>query len=231
MINRSPRRILLIEDEPGLVMALTDRLVTEGYAVQSCTDGDSGLEAASRADFDAIILDLMLPGLGGFEICRQLRHSGVDTPILMLTARGQVVDKVVGLQLGADDYVTKPFDMAELLARLSALLRRSNRDASVADSYRFGSITVNFRSAEVSRDGRAVTLSAREFQLLRYLIEHRNSLISRDQLLREVWGYEALPETRTVDVHITWLRQKLEANPKHPDHILTVRGLGYRFAG
>lgn len=226
------RRILLIEDEPGLVLTLTDRLEGEGFQVESCADGETGLERASAGGWDLIILDLMLPRKSGLDVCRKLRQAGVETPILMLTARSQVVDKVVGLQLGADDYLTKPFDMMELLARVEALLRRAAKGpVATASTYGFGSVRVDFRSAEVTRDGRPVALSAREFQLLRYLIEHRGQVISRDELLKEVWGYQALPSTRTVDVHMAWLRQKLEANPKHPEYILTLRGLGYKLAG
>ncbi|MBM3745705.1 MAG: response regulator transcription factor [Acidobacteria bacterium] len=226
------RRILLIEDEPGLVLTLTDRLVREGYAVESATDGDTGLARASSGAFDLIILDLMLPRRSGLDVCRQLRQSGVETPILMLTARSQVVDKVVGLQLGGDDYLTKPFDMMELLARVEALLRRAARGPVTSGAvYSFGPVRVDFKSAEVTRDGQPVVLSAREFQLLRYLIENRGRVVSREELLKDVWGYHALPSTRTVDVHMAWLRQKLEANPKHPEFILTLRGLGYKFAG
>jgi two-component system alkaline phosphatase synthesis response regulator PhoP len=223
------RRILLVEDEVGLVMTLTDRLQAEGYAVDSCADGERGLQQATDVSYDLIVLDVMLPRKSGFDVCRKLRERGVETPILMLTARSQIVDKVVGLQFGADDYLTKPFDIMELLARVEALLRRVPSRSS-RTAYRFGSIHVDFKNAEVTRDGAAVTLSAREFQLLRYLIEHRGSLISRRELLTQVWGYEAMPLTRTVDVHMAWLRQKLEANPKRPEFILTVRGLGYRFA-
>lgn len=225
-------RILLIEDEPGLVLTLTDRLQGEGYQVESCGDGESGLARAIAGSFDLIILDLMLPRKSGLEVCRRLRKAGVGTPIIMLTARSQVVDKVVGLQVGADDYLTKPFDMMELLARIEALLRRAARAPGAAEAvYSFGGVRVDFESAEVTRDGRPVALSAREFQLLRYLIENRGRVLGRDELLKEVWGYQALPSTRTVDVHMAWLRQKLESNPKHPEFILTLRGLGYKFAG
>jgi two-component system alkaline phosphatase synthesis response regulator PhoP len=225
----SDRRILLVEDEPGLVMTLQDRLANEGYAVESRTDGEAGLAAALDGGYDLLILDVMLPKKSGIEVCRRLRSEGCDVPVLMLTARGQIVDKVVGFQSGADDYLTKPFEMLELQARVEALLRRSRKPASEAGSFRFSDVVVDFRSAEVAREGRPVALSAREFQLLRYLIERKQELITRDQLLSEVWGYEALPSTRTVDVHMAWLRQKLEPNPKHPRHIVTVRGLGYRF--
>lgn len=225
-------RILLVEDEPGLVMTLTDRLEIEGYEVTTRGDGESGLECASSAEFDLILLDLMLPRKSGLEVCRKLRQSGVETPILMLTARSQIVDKVVGLQTGADDYVTKPFEMMELLARMEALLRRAPARAGKAlATFQFGAVKIDFRRAEVTRDGELVPLSAREFQLLRYLIEHRGNIIPRDQLLTDVWGYEALPSTRTIDVHIAWLRQKLEENPKYPEYFLTIRGLGYKFSG
>lgn len=226
-------RILLIEDEPGLVMTLTDRLQGEGYAVESREDGDSGLAAASNGGYDLILLDWMLPNKSGLDVCRKLRQSGNETPVLMLTARGQVVDKVVGLQTGADDYLTKPFDMMELLARIQALLRRvpAAGGSAAGGVFRFGDVSISFKSAEVTRAGAPVVLSAREFQLLRYLIERRGTIVSRDELLSEVWGYQALPSTRTVDVHMAWLRQKLEPNPKHPEFILTLRGLGYKFVG
>jgi two-component system alkaline phosphatase synthesis response regulator PhoP len=226
------KRILLIEDEPGLVMTLTDRLTSEGYVVASERDGEAGLEQASLESFDAIILDVMLPHKNGFDICRDLRQRGVQTPVLMLTARGQLVDKVVGLKLGADDYLTKPFEMIELLARLEALLRRAPiKPSSPPEVYQFGPNRVDFRRVEVERDGRKVELSAKEFQLLRYFIEHREATISRDVLLNEVWGYDAMPTTRTVDVHVAWLRQKIEPNPRHPQFVLTVHGMGYKFIG
>jgi len=223
-------RLLLVEDEPGLVMTLTDRLIAEGYDVETATDGETGLARGSAESFALIILDGMLPGRDGFDVCRTIRQRGVQTPILMLTARGQVVDRVVGLKLGADDYLTKPFEMAELLARLEALLRRAPRAAAPpGDSYQFGDVKVDFRKAEVTRAGQAVELSAREFKLLRYFIEHRGATLSRDELLNEVWGYNAMPNTRTVDVHVAWLRQKLEAHPRRPQYIHTIHGLGYKF--
>ena len=215
-------------------MTLTDRLAAEGFDVDSATDHHSGLTKATTSHYDVILLDVMLPGGNGFDICRAVRQKGLQTPILMLTARGQVVDKVVGLKLGADDYLVKPFDMAELLARIEALLRRSASTAAAAtasDSYRFGDVNVDFRRAEVTKNGVPVELSAREFKLLRYFVEHRGAALSRDELLNEVWGYNAMPSTRTVDVHIAWLRQKIEDNPRHPQLILTVHGLGYKFAG
>ncbi len=224
-------RLLLVEDEPGLVMTLTDRLAAEGYEVVSAVDGETGLQRAATEPFDVILLDGMLPRRDGFDVCRSLRQRNVRTPILMLTARGQVVDRVVGLKLGADDYLVKPFEMAELLARVEALLRRVPPAAAQAETYQFGDIQVDFRKAEVRRGGALLDVSAREFKLLKYFIEHRGATLSRDELLNEVWGYNAMPTTRTVDVHVAWLRQKLEANPKRPEHIHTIHGLGYKFTG
>lgn len=224
------RRLLLVEDEPGLVMTLTDRLSAEGYEVDSATDAATALTSATTGHYDAILMDVMLPGGNGFDICKSVRQKGIQTPILMLTARGQVVDRVVGLKLGADDYLVKPFEMAELLARIEALLRRVPAVQST-EAYRFGDISVDFRKAEVARNGVAIELSAREFKLLKYFVEHRGAALSRDELLNEVWGYNAMPSTRTVDVHVAWLRQKLEDNVRHPQFILTVHGLGYKFVG
>jgi two-component system alkaline phosphatase synthesis response regulator PhoP len=226
------KRILLVEDEPGLVLTLTDRLVKEGFVVESARDGETGLQRAANESFDLIILDVMLPRKNGLDVCRDLRQLGVQTPVIMLTARGQVVDKVVGLKLGADDYVTKPFEMIELLARIEAMLRRTPATPAIqSDVYQFGAVRVDFRRAEVYFDERTVELSAREFQLLRYFIDKRGNTISREELLNEVWGYNAMPSTRTVDVHVAWLRQKLEPNPRHPQFILTIHGLGYKFVG
>lgn len=225
------KRVLLIEDEPGLVLTLTDRLRCEGYHVASATDGPSGLALAARESWDVILLDVMLPGKGGFDVCRDLRQQGVAAPIIMLTARGHVVDKVLGLKLGADDYLTKPFDMLELLARIEVQLRRSAASTSDAVHQRFGDAVVDTRKAEVTRGGRVLDLSAREYLLLKYFLEHRGETLTREQLLNDVWGYHAMPSTRTVDVHVAWLRQKIEPNPRIPRHILTVHGLGYRFEG
>jgi len=229
------RRILLVEDEPGLVLTLTDRLMAEGYEVESEGDAVRGLARGSTGTFDAILLDVMLPGGSGFDVCRTLRQRGIQTPILMLTARGQVVDRVVGLKLGADDYLVKPFEMVELLARIEALLRRGappvSSSPAVTETFRFGDISIDFRKAEVTKAGQSIELSAREVKLLRYFVEHRGAALSRDELLNEVWGYNAMPSTRTVDVHVAWLRQKIEDNPRHPQHIHTVHGLGYKFVG
>ncbi|MFB3855110.1 MAG: response regulator transcription factor [Vicinamibacterales bacterium] len=227
-------RILFIEDEPGLVLTVSDRLRREGYDVRSAGDSASGLRAASEEPFDLILLDLMLPGASGFDVCRSLRGEGVGAPIIMLTARGQLQDKVTGLKLGADDYVTKPFEMAELLARIEAQLRRASAPAARQLGrmfYEFGDVRVDLRSAEVTRGGRLLDLSAREFRLLQYFIEHRGDAITRERLLAEVWGYQQTPSTRTVDVHVAWLRQKIEPVPRRPQYILTCHGIGYKFVG
>ena len=225
------KRLLLVEDEPGLVLTLTDRLTREGYAVESSADGESGLERAGSEGFDLILLDVMLPRMGGFDVLRELRKRNIETPVIMLTARGQVVDKVVGLKLGADDYVTKPFEMVELLARIEAKLRRAPSVPHPAEGHQFGDVRVDFRRAEVTKGGVPLDLSAREFQLLRYFITHRGATLTREELLNEVWGYNAMPSTRTVDVHVAWLRQKIEPNSRHPQYIITVHGMGYKFAG
>jgi two-component system, OmpR family, alkaline phosphatase synthesis response regulator PhoP len=223
------RSVLLVEDEAGLRMTLSDRIRDEGYDVETAANGVEGFEKASRNCFDLIILDVMLPRRNGLDVCRDLRQGGTKTPILMLTARSQTFDKVVGLKIGADDYLAKPFEMAELLARVEALLRRPVlRDTAV---YQFGPIRFDARRTEVRRDGKLLLLSAREFQLLRYFVEHRGETVPRDELLRVVWGYKSAPSTRTVDVHVAWLRQKLEVDPKRPKWIVTVHGLGYRFSG
>jgi len=173
----------------------------------------------------------MLPGANGFDVCRDLRQRGITTPIIMLTARGQIVDKVLGLKLGADDYLTKPFDMLELTARVEVQLRRASAAHSGTTPYHFGNVSVDFRKAQVLKDGVELDLSAREFLLLKYFIEHREATLTRDELLNEVWGYHSMPSTRTVDVHVAWLRQKIEPNPRSPQYVLTVHGLGYKFMG
>ena len=219
--------ILLIEDEVGLRETLIDRLHAEGYSVQSAVDGEEGLEKASTSAFDLIILDVMLPRLNGLEVCRELRKRGVATPILILTVRNETVDKVVGLRIGADDYMTKPFDAAELLARIDALLRRlSTRPGE--GLYQFGSVRVDLGRSQVTRGGERVYLTGREFQLLRYFVERAGTVIPRDELLRAVWGYDRETFTRTVDTHVRTIRQKLEEKPHWPALILTVSGVGYK---
>ncbi len=223
--------VLIVEDEPGLVLTMSDRLRSEGYSVSTAMDGESGLQAASTGSFDLIILDVMLPRKSGFDVCRELREQKIATPILILTARSQTMDKVTGLKIGADDYLTKPFEMVELLARMEALLRRraSEAPATPANNYQFGDIRIDVRSTAVTRSGEPVPLSAREFQLLCYFLEHPGATLSRQELLNEVWGYRAVQSTRTVDVHVAWLRQKLETDPKRPQYISTIHGLGYKF--
>ncbi|MDQ1406234.1 MAG: two-component system, OmpR family, alkaline phosphatase synthesis response regulator PhoP [Acidobacteriaceae bacterium] len=221
--------ILLIEDEPGLVMTITDLLTAEGHSVESVSDGDAGLAKATKEKFALIILDVMLPKKTGFEVCRQLRQAGIDTAILMLTAKTQVVDRVVGLKLGADDYLTKPFDPAELLARVEALQRRVNKENRVnVHTFHFGDVEINFETAEVRKAGLPLALAAKELQLLRYLINHRDRVVPREEILQQVWEYDSEVSSRTIDVHIAWLRQKLD-NPQNPKFIQTVRGKGYRF--
>ena len=224
-------RILLVEDEQGLILTLTDRLESEGFEVESAADGEMGLAKAISASHDLILLDVMLPKKNGYDVCRDLRQKGIQTPVLMLTAKGETIDKVVGLKLGADDYLTKPFEVIELLARIEALLRRRSQAANghASGAFRFGDVTIDFKRAEVTRADHPIDLSAMEFKLLQHLIEHRGVVHTRDQLLDAVWGYDSTPSTRTVDVHIAWLRQKLESNPKHPNYIQTVHGMGYKF--
>jgi two-component system alkaline phosphatase synthesis response regulator PhoP len=226
-------RVLLVEDEEALRLFVGDSLRSEGYQVEYASDGPEGFRKATNLPVDLIILDIMLPGKDGFEVCQAIRAAGRAAPILMLTARGQIEDRVKGLKIGADDYVTKPFNMGELMARVGALLRRANAGATNlrlrSGVYQFGSIQVDLRGTQVTRNGEVVNLSAREFQLLRFLIEHRGETLSRDVLLRDVWGYGAKIYTRTVDMRIASLRQQLEDDPKQPKFILTVQGLGYKF--
>ncbi|MBZ5619210.1 MAG: response regulator transcription factor [Acidobacteriia bacterium] len=224
-------RILLVEDEPGLVLTLSDLLTVEGYEVESATDGPTGLARAASEPFDLIVLDVMLPGKSGMDVLRELRRQGRDTPVLMLTAKTQLVDRVVGLKIGADDYVTKPFEAPELLARIEALLRRAKREKlAPVGSFEFGNIQVNFENGHVKKSGVPVSLAGKELELLRYLIDHRGSVVSRDELLEAVWEYQPGVSSRTIDVHVAWLRQKLEDTPQSPKHIHTVRGVGYRFS-
>ncbi|HYJ91317.1 MAG TPA: response regulator transcription factor [Pyrinomonadaceae bacterium] len=226
-------KILLIEDEPGLILTLTDRLRSEAYEVVSATDGKTGFEKAQETGLDLIILDVMLPKKNGYDVARDLRQRGITTSILMLTAKGETIDKVLGLKLGADDYLTKPFEVIELLARVEALLRRSPAytNGHHPETFQFGEVSIDFKRAEVVSRRKQLDLSAMEFKLLQYLIENRGVVHSRDALLDAVWGYDAMPTTRTVDVHIAWLRQKLEENPRRPRFIQTVHGLGYKFVG
>jgi two-component system alkaline phosphatase synthesis response regulator PhoP len=228
-------RVLIVEDERGLVIALRDRLTREGYAVDTAGTPDEALAKAGERAFDLVLLDVMLPGGSGVDVCGQLRARGIQTPVIMLTARAALVDKVIGLKMGADDYLTKPFEMAELLARIEAQLRRRALDTSSvpapAGVVRFGDVEVDLRGAEVRKDGAPVALSAKEFHLLQYFLAHPGATIGRGELLGEVWRYDSTPNTRTVDVHVAALRRKVESNPRAPSHIITVHGLGYKFVG
>jgi len=226
------RRILLVEDEPGLRRTVKDLFVNSGYTVDAVADGAEGQRQAEADNFDLIVLDVMLPSRSGFEVAKNLRKKGIHTPILMLTARTELNNKVQGLKVGADDYLTKPFEAPELLARVEALLRRSSVGArKKLKTFEFHGIHVDFNKAELSKNGTAVALSERECRLLQHLIESDGEVVTRDELLQEVWGYSEAPMTRTVDVHIAWLRQKVEEDPANPRFIVTVHGQGYRFSG
>jgi len=228
--NAKRTRILIVEDEPAMVAGLRDNFEYEGYDVISATDGIEGLDRALADSPDLVVLDVMMPRMSGLDVCKQLKVKKPSLPIIMLTARGQEIDKVVGLELGADDYVTKPFSIRELMARVKAVLRRVSPQTP-EDVYHFSDVEVNVRSNEVLRNGNRVELSAKEFALLAYFVAHPAETLSRDRLLDAVWGYENYPNTRTVDTHIVHLRQKLEPNPEEPRFILTVHGTGYKFVG
>jgi two-component system alkaline phosphatase synthesis response regulator PhoP len=224
-------RILLVEDEPGLVVTLCDLLAGEGYTVETATDGTAGLKRAIAEPFDLVILDVMLPGKNGLDVCRELRQQGKDVAVLLLTAKSQLTDRVVGLKLGADDYVTKPFEPPELLARVEALLRRVKKEKlPPVARFQFGAVDIDFEKGVVRKGDAAVNLAGKEMELLRYLIDHRGKVVAREELLEAVWQYQPGVSSRTIDVHVAWLRQKLEENPATPRHIHTVRGVGYRFA-
>jgi len=226
------KRILVVEDEPQMLLGLKDNLELEGYEAVTACDGEEGLQKAMATQPDAVILDVMLPKLSGFELCRRLRAQGFEAPILMLTARSQESEKVKGLELGADDYVTKPFSINELLARIRAAIRRAGVHGSVPsgpESFRFGTLELDFRRQRARKGGKLLSLTALEFEVLRYLIARRGVAVSREDLLRDVWGYRESVSTRTVDNLVAHLRKKLERRPNEPEHILTVHGVGYRF--
>ncbi len=224
-------KILIVEDEEAILMVLEDNLRLEGYEVESAIDGEKGFSMAKESNFDLIILDIMLPRMDGFEVCKQLRQAGITIPILMLTAKSQEIDKVLGLELGADDYVTKPFSPRELLARVKALLRRSKQVQQAIDEYKFGEVKVDFKRYEMKKGGRPVFLTALEFSLLHFLVKNKGQVISRDTILDEVWGKDVYIQPRTVDKHIAELRKKIEDDPALPEHIIGVRGVGYKFTG
>lgn len=229
-MTSSVLRVLVVEDDPAMAMALRDGFEFEGHAVQVAPDGATGLQLARSADFDLVVLDVMLPKLSGLEVCEQLRSARDDVPIILLTARSEESDKVEGLGLGADDYVTKPFSFVELMARVQALLRRTRRSER-AGVVSFGDVTVDFGKLRATRAGEPLDLSPREFAILACLVARRGEVVSREQLLREVWGYQQLPFTRTVDMHIAKLRRKIEPEPGAPRFIATVQRAGYRFEG
>jgi len=222
--------ILVVEDDQALRDALNFRLRAEGFSIDIAKDGVEGLQKATNLPFDLIILDIRLPHINGFDVCRGLRQQGLATPILMLTVRDQLIDKVVGLNLGADDYMTKPFEVPELIARVQTLLRRMpiRTGQGVHD---FGSLRVDTRRGEVTREGKHIDLTGREFQLLCYLIERAGTTVPRTEILQSLWGYGTNSFTRTVDVHVAGLRRKLEANPERPELIVTISGVGYKFRG
>jgi len=222
-------KILIIEDEESILMALTDDLGLEGYEIKTATDGLKGLEIAKEKAHDLIILDIMLPKMDGFELCRQLRQAGVRTPILMLTAKSQEIDKVLGLELGADDYVTKPFSPRELLARVKAILRRVKDTQGQIDVCRFGDVEIDFKKYEVKKKGQPVYLTSLEFSLIGFLIKHKDRVLDRSTILDEVWGRDVYVLSKTVDTHVGHLRKKIEDDPANPKHIIGVRGTGYRF--
>jgi two-component system alkaline phosphatase synthesis response regulator PhoP len=223
-------KILIVEDEPKMVAGLRDNFEFEGYEVLSAHDGVEGLERALSTSPDLIVLDVMMPKMSGLDVCRRLKAKRPSIPIIMLTARGQEVDKVVGLELGADDYVTKPFSIRELLARVKAVLRRSHTLPQDQDRYSFGDVEVDMHTCRVTRDGKPLDFTAKEFELLKYFLCHPAENLSRERLLDEVWGYEVQTNSRTVDAHLVRLRQKLEPVPEQPRFFLTVHGTGYKFA-
>ncbi len=226
-------RVLIVEDDPAMSVALRDGFEYEGYAVTLAQDGEAGLRLATTEPPDLILLDVMLPRITGLDLCKTLRGDGNRVPIIMLTARGQEIDKVLGLKLGADDYVTKPFGFMELLARVEAVLRRcaSQEAPPQLDTYRFGDITLDFKAHEAWKGDSPIELSHRELQLLAFFIQHRGEVVTRETLLDSVWDYNAIPFTRTVDMHIAKLRKKIEDNPSDPRHIVTVHRSGYKFVG
>jgi len=223
-------RILIVDDEPEMVRGLQDNLRFEGYETLAATTGKEGLRMALQDALDLIILDIMMPEMSGWDVLRALRQKGRDVPVILLTARGEEVDRVLGLELGADDYVTKPFSLRELLARVRAVLRRPG-PRQKAEVLAFGDVRLHVRARQAFKAGREVKLTRKEFDLLRYLVEHRGEVLTRERLLDEVWGYEQFPTTRTVDTHILRLRHKFETDPERPAHILTAHGQGYKFAG
>ena len=229
MRGKRMEKILVVEDEKDMLLGLKDNLEYEGYEVLTARNGEEGLEAAMTRQPDLILLDIMMPKMDGYEVCRELRRRGLDTPIIMLTAKSQEVDKVIGLELGADDYITKPFSIREMIARVKAVLRRRGTRQQKLEGYEFGNVKVDFRKSAAIKDGEAIELSHYENEILRLLIANKEEPVSRSRLLDEVWGYDLFPTTRTIDNHIVKLRQKIEDDPRAPEHIVTVHGVGYKF--
>ena len=225
------RKVMIVEDDEAMAVALRDGFASEGYEVGVVADGVAAVESIGRESPDIVILDVMLPKMSGLDICKRIRREGSRVPIIMLTARGQEIDKVLGLKIGADDYVTKPFSFLELMARVSAVLRRCTGFTDQADAYEFGDVSVDFKKLEARKNGQSIELSPREFKLLRFMIDHRGEILPRERLLDAVWGYEDVPFTRTVDMHIAKLRKKIEDRPHDPAYIVTVHRVGYKFTG
>jgi len=223
------KKILIIEDEVNMIEGLRFNLEARDYTVIASQDGETGLKRAVEEQPDLIILDLMLPGINGYEVCKKLKGSNPEIPIVMLTAKSQESDIITGLDLGADDYITKPFSILELLARINAMLRRSGTNSTIPDLFQFGNIEINFCKYEASKHGKTLKLSPREYEILRYLVEKKGEVVTRDDLLNQVWGYESFPYTRTIDAHIATLRKKIEDRPEEPEMIITIHGKGYKF--
>jgi len=221
-------RFLVVEDELAIRNGLVDNLEIEGYTVEFAEDGKIGIEKILNNNYNLIILDVMMPGLSGFDVCKKIRSLGNNTPIILLTAKGEEIDKVLGLELGADDYITKPFSLRELLARVKAILRRSENSSLGTEELTFGRLNVNFKKFFAASDGNEVSLSHREFEILKYLYDHKNETVTRDDLLKDVWGHQSKITTRTVDNFILKLRQKIEDDINHPRIILTIYGIGYK---
>ncbi|MFC1667921.1 response regulator transcription factor [Chlamydiota bacterium] len=223
------KRILLVEDDETLIEGLKDNLEIENFEVVTAVDGDTGLEKGLHENFDLILLDVMLPGMNGFDICKTLRKKNIRTPVIMLTARGQEVDKVVGLEIGADDYITKPFSLRELIARIKAIFRRSNGKVAHIDHYEFDDVVIDFKSYVITKHNKKYEFTSSEFQILKYLIEHKDEVVSREELISMLWGTDSYVTTRTIDNHIVKLRKGIEKDPANPKHFLTIRGVGYKF--
>lgn len=225
------RKVLVVEDDASIRFLLVQNLEFEGYEVLEASDGEAGLECALRESPDLLVLDLMLPGISGMEICKRLRNTGNNVPIIMLTARGQQMDKVLGLKAGADDYLTKPFDIMELTARIEALLRRAGKSDPTHEVLQLGDMKIDFQSGTILKNGETITLKKVERQLLQYLVYHEGKALTREQIMEDVWGHDYLLSNRTIDTHVTHLRKKIEDNPSKPKHIVTVHRVGYRFVG